>query len=177
MPVWVFDEAHAFQQSGVTQQGDEPSWISQLLAEFVRFRTELPDEEIMPMCVVASTQWSATHLKHTGPGAASIVDLQMLPLSNQQCYRVFVDICSRISTAADSSSESSADTGATQHAGLPDSWPYIAAMLATQEGIPDLPCTTQSVLQLAAGNPRLLAYAISAMADSTPVFSAGRSWC
>ncbi len=101
MLVWAFDEAHTFQQpsapSPLARHEGEATWISMLLSEFARFRMSMAAQDVMPLCVVASTLWSATELIS---GGSNIVDLQLLPLSVDQSSALFKEVCERLPGSA-----------------------------------------------------------------------------
>ncbi len=156
MPVWVFDEAHVFQQPA--REDGEPTWIAELLAAFVSFRMRSP-VQIFPICVVASTLWSATKLLHTGSRKAKILDLQLLPLSKEQSSAIFDHVYRRIAGAAQLPQSQPLQSSA------PEDWPEMGKWLTPSVPLnPPLAMDTVDVLKLANGNPRMLALACSAVA-------------
>jgi hypothetical protein len=205
MPVWHFDEAQEFQQPPRSRSPDEPTWIAQLLSAFVELREHAP-LDVLPMCLVSGTQWSASDLRRTGSSKAGVVDLLMLPLRPQHCHSIFSHVCSRISQPAPAAAQPAsvaaqpapaaaqpasvaAQTGhaAAQSASVAAQtghWPHMEVCLASHPMSvdPPLPDKTRRVLELACGNPRFLAYACDSMAgvsDGRTLWRAGEhemSW-
>ena len=154
--IFVFDEAQTFHR------------IPELLSAFVQFRIASPRNNI-PIVVVTSTLWSCTRLIDTASRHAKIADIQLLPLNKKQVRHIATSVCCRAAAIGQQSLASSQPAAGSQL----DQWPPL--WLGSSANLPDvqLPATCRAVLDLVAGNPRVLAYALASIGGGGSIGSVG----
>lgn len=190
--VWVFDEAQAFEAS--PQPTNAAPKIAELLSAFVDFRVECFEDKsaTLPVCVTTSTLWSRTLLLQTSSRRAEIADLQLLPLADAHCKYILNDVCERIRQWQQQRQWQQGPPGPQwqqqqkgQQQGPPGQqwqqqhmWNCAATVVCEQTQWPDfelqssaamaddsqLPDATVDLMQLVGGIPRLLSFALAAMA-------------
>ena len=154
--IFVFDEAQTFHR------------IPELLSAFVQFRIASPRNTI-PIVVVTSTLWSCTRLIDTASRHAKIADIQLLPLNKKQVRHIATSVCCRAVAIGQQSLASSQPAASQQPTVSWTSGHHCGANLPDVQ----LPATCRAVLDLVAGNPRVLAYALASIGGGGSIGSVG----